>query len=83
MKNRHLAVFGILASLALAGSARAESLGSKLSDMTAAVAGGSNATNGAGATAPGDPAERQALEAEVQDAVNRALERARFERQPE
>ena len=79
MKNR--TVIATLLGFSLLGSARAESLNSKLADMVAASAGDSQGTSEdqATATAPVDDAERQVLDAEARDAANRALENARGE----
>ena len=79
MKSSCVTVLATLLGLSLLGSARAESLNSKLADMVAAAAGDSQPTSEeqAVAAAPVDEAERQVLTAEARDAVNQALENAR------
>jgi NAD(P)H-dependent FMN reductase len=83
MKNRYVAILAIVGGFSLLGSARANDLKSKLTDMAAAVAGNSEATSQQQevASAPVDEAEQQALQAEAEDAVNHALENARAEQQ--
>jgi hypothetical protein len=79
MKSLTITIVATLLGLSLLGSARAESLGSKLADMAAATLGSSNPTNEESPVAarPADDAEQQALDAEARDATNRALENAR------
>jgi hypothetical protein len=79
MRNSCVTVLATVLGLSLLGSARAESLKSKLADMVAASAGDSTATGEAQAVAapPADEAEREVLKAEARDAVDRALENAR------
>lgn len=79
--KRCVVVLATLLGLPVLGSARAESLNSKLADMVAAAPGAAAATGEeqAAAAAPVDDAERQVLDAEARDAVNRALENARDE----
>jgi hypothetical protein len=80
MRNRTITVVATLLGLSLLGSARAESLSSKLTAMAAASSGGSKAASEEQAAAvPVDDAERQVLDAEARDAANRALENARDE----
>jgi hypothetical protein len=78
MRNSCVTVLATLLGLSLLGSARAESLNSKLANMVAATAGDSTATSEEkAATAPVDEAEQEVLKAEARDAVDRALENAR------
>lgn len=79
MKSSYVTALATPLVLSLLGSARAESLNSKLADMVAAAAGDSQATTEEQpvAGAPPDEAEEQVLKAEARDAVNRALENAR------
>jgi NAD(P)H-dependent FMN reductase len=79
MRNRTITVIATLLGLSLLGSARAESLNSKLADMAAASAGDSKGASEeqAAPAVPVDDAERQVLDAEARDATNRALENAR------
>ena len=79
MKNRTVTIIATLLGLSLLGSARAESLQSKLADMVAVSAGDSKGTSEEQAAAPVDDAERQVLDAEARDTANRALENARGE----
>jgi hypothetical protein len=84
MKTRIIAACMTLMGLSLLGSARAEDLNSKLADMVAAAAANSQSSTSQQkevTSAPVDEAERQALQAEAQDAVNQALENARNEQQ--
>ena len=71
----------ILMGLSPLGSARAQTLNSKLADMASAVDSDSKATSQEeeAVAAPVDEAQQQALEAEVRDAVDHALENARNE----
>ena len=81
MKKHFVAVCTTVVGLSLLGSARAETLDSKLADMLAAAADNPVATSQQQnlAAAPADKAEQQALQAESRDAVNQALENARGE----
>lgn len=79
MKSSCVPVLATLLGLSLLGSARAESLNSKLADTAAAAAADSQATSEERsiAAAPVDEAEQEVLEAEARDAVDQALENAR------
>jgi len=77
MSNRYLAAALVaLMSVCWLGSARAESLRSKLNDVVSATASAQSQTpaqNQSATAAPADATEREALTAEARDAAKQAL----------